>query len=99
MHPGLIGGIVGSLVGVAGGIVGTYASIRNTNSPRERRYVIRCAVGFWVGITLFLAGLFLLPHPYRWLLWIPYSVALPLAIAAANRGLARIRAEAAGRGG
>ncbi|HEX6899011.1 MAG TPA: hypothetical protein VF789_04830 [Thermoanaerobaculia bacterium] len=97
MHPGLIGGIVGSVVGVLGGVIGTYASIRNASSPRERRYVIRCAMGFWVGVAVFLAGLLLLPPPYRWLLWIPYAIALPLSIMATNRGVARIRAEGIGR--
>jgi uncharacterized membrane protein len=96
MHPGLIGGIVGSVIGVLGGIIGTYASIRNANSPQERRYMIRCAIGLFVGIATFLASLFLLPPPYRWLLWIPYSIALPLSIMATNRGISRIRAEAAG---
>ncbi|HEV2293068.1 MAG TPA: hypothetical protein VGR35_04380 [Tepidisphaeraceae bacterium] len=99
MDPGLIGGIGGSAVGVVGGIVGTYASIRNAHSRRERRYMIRCAIGFWIGITLFLTGLFVLPHPYRWLLWVPYAIALPLSIATMNRAVAHIRAEAAGGGG
>ncbi len=99
MHPGLIGGIVGSVVGVLGGVVGAYASIRNAGSPQERRYLIRCAIGLWLGIAAFLAGLFLLPPPYRWFLWIPYVIALPLSIVAANRGYARIRAEAAGARG
>lgn len=99
MNPGMIGAIVGSLAGVAGGVIGTYMSIRNTSSTQERRYMIRCAIGFWVGITLFLTAQFLLPHPYRGLLWLPYAVALPLSIVAANRGLARIRIHAAGHGG
>src|SRR5687767_2483896 len=97
MHPGLIGGIVGSMIGLIGGILGTYASIRNTWSPQERSYMIRWACGFWIGVTLFLTLLFLLPHPYRWWLWIPYGIALPLAIRACNRGAARIRASASGQ--
>ena len=52
MNPGfigLIGGIVGGIIGVAGGLLGTYFSIKNTNGPRERAFVIKASmrVGFW----------------------------------------------------
>jgi hypothetical protein len=41
--------------------------------------------------------LFLTPHPYRWFAWIPYGIALPLAIRAVNRGQARIRTSVSGQ--
>jgi hypothetical protein len=41
----------------------------------------------------------LLPRPYNLLLWVPYAIALPLGIRAANRHQASIRAESAGGGG
>jgi hypothetical protein len=55
--------------------------------------MVRTAVVAWVGITLFLVLLFVLPNPYRWLIWIPYGVALPLAIVSLNRKQQAIRTE------
>lgn len=93
MDVGLLGGIVGGMVGLAGGAVGTYASIKRTEGPRERQFMVRAAIAAWVGITLFLVLLFVLPSPYRWLIWIPYAVALPLAIVSVNRKQQAIRAD------
>ena len=91
MDAGTIGGIIGGVIGLAGGAVGTYASIKNTAGPRERQFTVKVAVAAWVGVTLFLALLFVLPNPYRWLIWIPYGVALPLAIVSLNRKQRAIR--------
>ena len=90
---GIIGGALGCIIGTIGGLIGTYASIRNTNGPKERSYMVRWAVYGWLGIVLFLALLFTLPDAYRPWLWAPYGLLLPLAIITCNRGLARIRAE------
>jgi Ca2+/Na+ antiporter len=79
-----IGGIAGSAIGLAGGIVGTYFSIRNTQGPRERSFMIKFAIVAWVFMLVFLALLFALPNPFRWLLWIPYAVFLPMAIRYGN---------------
>ncbi|MGH8134797.1 MAG: hypothetical protein ACRER4_00500 [Steroidobacteraceae bacterium] len=95
MDPGLVGGIVGGGLGLAGGVVGTYFSIRNTSGPREQAFMIRVSVIAWVAVTAFLAGLLLLPKPYNWFLWIPYGIALPLAIRSLNRHQQQIRAEEA----
>src|SRR6267378_5501879 len=94
MDVGTVGGIIiGGIIGLAGGAVGTYASIKNTEGPRERQFMVRAAIAAWVGITLFLVLLFVLPRPYRWLIWIPYGVALPLAIVCLNRKQQAIRSE------
>ena len=93
MDPGLVGGIIGGTLGLAGGAIGTYASIKNTAGPRERQFMVRTAIVAWVLITLFLILLFVLPNPYRWLIWIPYGVALPLAIVSLNRKQQAIRLE------
>lgn len=98
MDPGLVGGIVGGGLGLAGGVIGTWFSIRNTSGSRERAFMIRVSAIAWVAVTAFLAGLLLLPQPYNWLLWIPYGIALPLAIRSLNRRQQQIRAaEAASR--
>jgi hypothetical protein len=89
----MVGGIVGGILGLAGGAVGTYASIKNTAGQRERQFMVRTAVVTWVMVTLFVVLLFVLPSPYRWLIWIPYGVALPLAIVSLNRKQQAIRLE------
>ena len=93
MNPGIVGGIIGGLIGLAGGAVGTYASIKNTQGPRERQFMVRVSVVAWIVITLFLVLLFVLPRPYRWLMWIPYGVALPWAIISLNRKQQAIRSD------
>ena len=93
MDAGMIGGIIGGTLGLAGGAIGTYASIKNTAGPRERQFMVRAAIAAWVGVTLFLVLLFVLPSPYRWLIWIPYGLALPLAILSLNRKQQAIRLE------
>ncbi|MCP4263156.1 MAG: hypothetical protein GY774_37455 [Planctomycetes bacterium] len=88
---GLIGGIIGGVLGCIGGIIGTYFSIKNVNDPRERTFMVKCVVVGWIAIAVFLTLLFLLPHPYRYLLWILYGIALPLGIHYGNRKQNMIR--------
>lgn len=90
---GWIGGIAGTVLGLAGGIVGTIFSIRNTDGPRERRFMIRSAGVCWLAILTFLGLLIALPSPYRWFMWIPYSILLPLGILYGNRTQQAIRRE------
>ncbi len=90
-----IGGVLGGAIGLAGGVIGTYCSIRNTNGPRERRFMVRAAVVTWVGVLLFLALLFSLPSPWRLFLWIPYGILLPVGILLGNRRQQQIRREEA----
>jgi hypothetical protein len=47
----------------------------------------------WLGVTLFLVLLFILPSPWKHLMWIPYGVLLPIGIVRCNRRQAAIRAE------
>ena len=93
MDPGIAGGLIGGGLGVIGGAIGTYASIKNTFGPRERRYMIRVSVVGWIAITLFVLLLLVLPNPYRFFLWIPYAVGLPSAIISCNRKQRAIRAK------
>ena len=90
---GLAGGIGGSVLGLVGGLVGTYFSIKRTNSPREHAFMIRSAIVCWVAILIFLGLLLALPNPYRWLMWIPYGILLPLGIVYGNRRQQVIRQE------
>jgi len=88
---GWIGGIAGGILGLAGGIIGTYFSIKNTNGPLERSFMIKSAVVCWVAILIFLGLLIGLPHPYRFFMWIPYGILLPLGIIFGNRKQQAIR--------
>lgn len=80
-------------MGLAGGIIGTYFSIKNTNGPRERAFMIRAAVVCWIAIVIFLGLILALPNPYRWFMWIPYGILLPLGIVVGNRKQQAIRRE------
>lgn len=88
---GWIGGIVGGVIGLAGGVIGTYFSIKNTHGPRECSFMIKAAVVCWLAIVIFLALLLALPDPYRWFMWIPYGILLPLGITFGNRRQQAIR--------
>jgi hypothetical protein len=87
------GAITGAALGVLGGAWGTYASLRNTLTPAERKFMIRCAVAVWMFVVLFIAAHFLASSPYNLLLWIPYTVILILGIQWMNRVQARLRSE------
>ena len=93
MHAGYIGAIIGCTIGLIGGLIGTYCSIRNTNGPKERAFMIKASIAVWAGILLFLDLMYFLPNPYRHLLWIPYSVLLPLGIIYGNKIQQKIRRE------
>jgi hypothetical protein len=92
MHPGLVGAMIGGFFGIVGGVIGTYFSIKNTKGPRERALMVRCAVYTWVAVISFVTLLLVLPMPYNFLLWIPYGIALPLAIRLINKRQMEIRA-------
>ena len=91
MDAGLAGGIIGGAFGILGGAIGTFFSIKNTKSQRERHFMMRVAIGTWLGVTLFLVLLLLLTNPYRWLMWITYAIVLPLAVISLNRKQRAIR--------
>lgn len=95
MIPGAVwgwaGGIAGGILGLVGGIIGTYFSIKNVKGPLERSFMIRSAVVCWIAILVFLSLLLGLPSPYRFFMWIPYSLLLPLGIILGNRRQQAIR--------
>ncbi len=91
MNAGLIGGILRVIIGTIGGAVGTFFSIKNTNGPKEKAFMIKCAVVGWIAIIVFISLLLLLPKPYNFLLWIPYGIALPLSIIYLNKKQNSIR--------
>lgn len=95
MHPGLIGGIVGGIIGLAGGVLGTYFSIHHAKGPKERVFMIKSSLIFWISALLFITLLLTLSSPYKWLLWLPYGIVLPLSIRFMNSRLCQIQQEEA----
>ena len=91
MHPGTIGAIAGSAIGIVGGIVGTYFSIKNTNGPKERSFVMKASALTWVTVVIFLCARLLLPSPYNNLMWVPYGLLLGFGIRKFNETQKRIR--------
>jgi len=91
MSAGLIGGIIGGILGILGGVIGTYCSITNTESPAEKAFMIKASIVAWVAVTLFLILMFVLPTPYRFWLWVPYGILLPLGIMKINKRISEIR--------
>ena len=55
--------------------------------------MIKVSVIGWIAILVFIGLMFVLPSPYRHILWIPYGILLPLAIVKGNRKQQRIRQE------
>ena len=78
-------------------MIGTYFSVKNTKGPRERAFVIRASIVCWVGVSIFVLGMWLVPTPYKFGLIPIYVVALLLAIRHWNRRQAAIRAEETNR--
>ena len=85
MNYGMIGGIIGGVIGVFGGLAGTYFSIKNTSGPKEKSFMIKCALIGWAGAIIFITLLLSLPKPYNFLLWIPYGIGLPFSIVYLNK--------------
>jgi FtsH-binding integral membrane protein len=96
MDAGLIGGIIGGTIGIIGGAIGAYASIKNTNGPLERAFMVKASIVAWIGIIIFLVLLLALPKPYSYLMWGVYGVLLPLGIITGNRKQTEIRERESG---
>ena len=81
----------GVLAGIGGGLFGTYMSIRNTNGPKERAFMVKSSVVIWLSILVFLALLYLIPLPYNFLLWLPYGGLVLCGIRYCNKKQNEIR--------
>lgn len=87
---GLIGGIIGSIIGLMGGIIGTYFSIKNTKTPAERRFMIRCSIGMWAALFLIillniLGMIKIIPAWFGWSILVLFFILLTPAILWINK--------------
>lgn len=73
----LIGAVGGTLLG---GLYGTWNSIQQTNGPRERAFVVKLSVLFWIVVSTFVALVFFLPNPWNQYIWLPYGLWLTYTI-------------------
>jgi len=99
---GMTGAVVGPLLGLAGAYLGAKASIENTRSPRERRFMVRAT---WVAVTFVLAfaavevlGLLFLPRVFanltgQLVLGAAYTALLVAFILRTNRRQRQIQIE------
>ena len=78
---GLAGGILGSFIGVLGGLFGSYMSIKNTKSPRERRFMINMSLITLAFVGMFYLATFALIFAAR-LWWNTHPVRSPLRLSA-----------------
>ncbi len=56
---GLTGAILGPVLGMIGGMFGAWMSIRNTKSPRERRFVILLSIACFTEVLALLGAIFI----------------------------------------
>ena len=90
---GVIGVIIGSFVGVMGAVIGSCIALGKIESSTERKFVFKGLTIYVVTLCLFLVGIFHLPEPFNYALWLPYGIFLPLSITHFNRVQGQIRAE------
>jgi hypothetical protein len=97
---------IGPIIGLMGGIFGTAQSIRATQTPRERRFMVRMSVIVWIYVIVAMGVLFSVMHlsqRYRWSMktslvvqssfWLAYCVALVVMILKMNRRHREVRVE------
>ena len=91
MESGTYAEIWGVVVLILGGALATAVSLANTRGPRERAFVAKVCAGGWVAAIALVAGLVLIPRPFGFLLWLPFGIAVPLALTKARRHQQQIR--------
>ena len=77
MDLGNLGPVLGPILGALGGAFGTYCSIKNTETPAERRFMVKASVLIWlsgfllIGLPLVLWTLGVIP---AWSYWLSFSL-------------------------
>jgi len=79
----LVGGIAGGILGVIGGIIGSYFSIKNTNGPKEKTFMVKTSICMWLLVVI----------PYGFFAFAPYAIILPVGISILNKKQKKIKEE------
>ncbi len=96
---GLSGAVLGPILGLLGGIFGAWCSIKNTRSPRERRFMIRMTALLWVllcgliGVPLVLMLTKVVPPWFYWTCFTAFFCILIPLIVWGNRRQQQIQVE------
>lgn len=96
---GLSGAVLGPILGLLGGIFGAWCSIKNTRSPRERRFMIRMTVLVWlllcglIGVPLVLMLTGIVPAWFYWMCFTVFFCILIPLIFWGNRRQQQIQVE------
>ena len=85
--------VFATIVGLIGAAICTYWEIANTTGPRERAFMVRACVWFWIANCIFVAAMWLVPKPYNWIFLPLYIVPLLIFARYCNRRCAAIRLE------
>ena len=94
MNSGVLGGFIGILIGIGGGIIGCYYSIKNTNGPKERKFMIKFVIVVAVIVTALLGVVFSVGYPAAFWVMAPFfGIVLPAMIYFANRKQKEIRVD------
>ncbi|MHC4694157.1 MAG: RNA polymerase sigma factor [Planctomycetota bacterium] len=91
---GLTGAVLGPLLGLLGGIFGTWMSIKNTSSARERRFMITMSIACWIGLVLLIAVPLVLALTGvipKWAYWTFFTIFFVLLVPSIVCGNARQR--------
>lgn len=70
--------VLGICLGI--GIAVTYSNVRSAKGPRERAFCRFHSLAAWGVICLFLALMYWLPTPWRYVVLLPYFIHLPIAV-------------------
>lgn len=93
-----VGGILGLVLGFFGAFFGIYASIKNTETTKERAFIIKIAIATCIYASVFLFLILLvilgtLPNYYFWIIVSPQFFLLGPFIYWGNRRLEQYRSE------
>ena len=76
-------GVLGSLGGLIGGLFGTWVSIVRTKSLRERRFMLRVSIIFWLYLLLLIASPLVLAIAGmipKWVVWLSFGIFFALLV-------------------
>jgi Ca2+/Na+ antiporter len=91
MDSGTIGAIAGVIIGVLGGLIGSYLSISNAKTKKERIYMVKAVGMCWAVVIAFLLLVIFLPEPINSFIWIPYLAGLFALIRYWNKKLKQMQ--------